>query len=162
MSDTSSLPVPQSSKKRKGCLWVAAIYMTLFMAVIATFVIGSLIFFKPHATQMRAGQKYMDSLTTEDIQQWIERSKDFWSKPTRWYFKDSIEVNEEVATLPEDLEKLKILHVYVSENSVIYVWLGGFDHTHLLVSRDNAGQITVWANYSDSRSKKLWPISESL
>ena len=108
-------------------------------------------------TQMKVGQKYMDSLTEPDISVWITRTKELLAK-----FDPQA---QEIGTyglggkhIPTDLQQLKIIRIDVCDsNTVLYVWLGGMDHTYLKAKRENDGSYEFTANYNDERSRVIWP-----
>jgi hypothetical protein len=102
--------------------------------------------------QMRAGQKYMDSLTEKDFQVWTARTQKYLSNPnpTNWVI--------ETEAIPQDLKELKIVSVYYeNSNSVDYVWMGGFDHTMLHVERLTDNQFEFTAIYNDESNRVIWP-----
>lgn len=103
---------------------------------------------------MRAGHKYMDSLTEADIQTWLERTKAFLAEY------DPQKVNQGYGTMydkpvPPDLERLKIIRIDISGDRVCYVWLGGIDHTWLEVTRLSNENFRVVARYDDERTKVI-------
>ncbi|MCX6898652.1 MAG: hypothetical protein NT105_08140 [Verrucomicrobia bacterium] len=107
-------------------------------------------FIAPIERQMKAGRKYMDSLTEPDIQRWIERTKVYLAgydpqKPTIGSM-----------LVPPDLKALKIIRIDVTQDRVVYVWMGGFDHTDLAVERLQDDGFKVTANYDDKRSRVIW------
>lgn len=106
--------------------------------------------------QMRVGEVYMDSLTEKDVQKWIERTSALLSKYKPGT--DSIGTyGSRDKPIPPDLMELKIIRIDVDENRVSYVWLGGLDHTELVVQRMSDGSFTFTAHYNDISSRKIWP-----
>ena len=112
------------------------------------------------ASQMRAGQSYMNSITEKDIPIWTDR--------TKMYLKE-YDPNSKIIgvygipdkPVPEELKKLKILRIDISQDSVTYVWVGGFDHTYLHVQRTEQGDFRFIAIYNDYSSKVIWPKQET-
>jgi len=102
--------------------------------------------------QMRAGGAYMDSLSDRDIQKWIHRADVLLAEQTN--------VAERTCgtPVPEDLKKLKILAIdVVLPDCVFFKWLGGMDHTSLIVQKQSNGEYTVTACYDDEHVRQLWP-----
>lgn len=98
--------------------------------------------------QMDIGNKYLNSMTDKDIQDWIQRTQDYLTEyPPRDFI-----VNE----VPPDLRKLGIVVIHEYANSVDYLWMGGLDHTGLYVERMN-GTFQVTAVFNDSSNRVIWP-----
>jgi len=112
-------------------------------------------FFYPMICQMRAGQKYMDSLTDAEIQKWIDRSKEYLAHA------DPNEHPIGARPVPAELQVLKILRIDLRTNYVVYVWCGGLDHTYMTVRAKN-GDYEVIAGYDDKRSKVIWPKENAI
>ena len=79
--------------------------------------------------QMTAGAKYMNSLTEKDFQVWIDRTEKFLAE----YDPKVGHIGSK--PVPPELKQLKILRIDEGTNWVGYVWMGGLDHTELLVRR---------------------------
>jgi hypothetical protein len=78
---------------------------------------------------MTAGAKYMNSLTEKDFQVWIDRTEKFLAE----YDPKVGHIGSK--PVPPELKQLKILRIDEGTNWVGYVWMGGLDHTELLVRR---------------------------
>jgi hypothetical protein len=94
----------------------------------------------------------MDSLSDSDIQNWVGRADSLLAEQTN--------VAERIRDIPvpEDLKKLKILAIdVVQPDCVVFKWLGGFDHTGLIVQKGSNGTHTVTARYDDEHVRQLWP-----
>lgn len=102
--------------------------------------------------QMDVGIAYMESLTEDDVPYWIGISQDYLAQPCLpdcWEFLDD--------EVPADLRDLGIIHVRIYGNDVYYGWLGGMEHTHLLVSQESDGSFSLIAHHNDEiPSKVLW------
>jgi hypothetical protein len=98
----------------------------------------------------------MKSLTEADIMQWISRTEKLLTEyqpgghPIGVY-------GDGAKPIPPDLERLKIIRIDVLEDQVGYVWMGGMDHTELIVRRSPDGAFTLIARYNDARSEVIWP-----
>jgi hypothetical protein len=105
-------------------------------------------------SQMKAGQKYMDSLTEKDIPVWINRTK---------MYLDEFRTNAnkiQAEPIPSDLQQLKISGIYCEESNLIsYVWMSGFDHTSLNVEHMANGEFRFTAIYYDESNRVIWPKS---
>ena len=109
--------------------------------------------FREMTRQMNVGKHYMDSLSESDIQNWISRSEDLLEKQgeageTKFFYQEEISA---------DLIALKIIRVDVLKDSVRYMWLGGLDHTGLIVTRLPDGEFEIYAQYNDHSGRTLWP-----
>ncbi|PYJ07500.1 MAG: hypothetical protein DMF06_15525 [Verrucomicrobia bacterium] len=106
--------------------------------------------------QMAAGKACMESLTGEDILEWIERTKTLLleyepgARGIGVYGTDKKPV-------PPELAELKIIRIDVFEDHVNYVWMGGMDHTYLEVKRLSNGTFRFTARYDEAESKVIWP-----
>ena len=98
---------------------------------------------------MKIGQKYMDSLTDEDIQVWIQRSQKYLEedKPTNFFTKDA----------PPDLQKLDIVGIEEETSWIDYAWVGGMDRTALSVERMTNGSFQVTVFYNVYSNRMIWP-----
>ncbi len=108
-------------------------------------------------TQMRVGQKYMDSMTEADIPVWINRTKGLLVKydPQAEKIGSYGPFGMPIST---DLQQLMIIRIdVIDSNTVSYVWLGGMDHTRLDVQRENDGSYKFIAGYNNERSRVIWP-----
>jgi hypothetical protein len=114
-------------------------------------------FFYIGGSQYLAGRKYMDSLTEADIQTWIDRTKVYLTEydPTRAGFSGNGYGIGYAKPVPADLERIKILRIDILQDSVKYVWLGGLDHTWLVVTRLSNTNFKVVARYSDEHSRVI-------
>jgi hypothetical protein len=104
--------------------------------------------------QMTAGQKYMDSITDKDVPVWIERTRELLSE----YEPGTRQIGAyDSNSIPPDLKKLKIIRIDIGEDYVGYVWMGGLDHTELIVHHLTDGSFQFLARYNDARSRVIWP-----
>jgi hypothetical protein len=136
----------------------------LLATVLVALAVG--LFVAPHwfgpfrlwQAQMQAGSAYMKSLKDGDIPRWIERSERLLAErnpavhPIGVY--DSLSGGKPI---PSDLQPLKIIRIDVLEDRVLYVWMGGMDHTYLEARRLPDGTFTFVAHYSDYASEAIWP-----
>ena len=100
---------------------------------------------------MAAGQKYMDSLTENDIQVLVDRTKKYLDKY------DSKADRIDGKAVPTELQQLGISGISIDTNWVSYVWVGGFEHTSLEVERMTDGSFKFTAEYNDESNKVIWP-----
>ena len=100
---------------------------------------------------MLAGQKYMDSLTEKDFQVWTARTQKYLSE-----FDPKADVIDS-KPVPPELKQLKIIRIDEDSNSVSYVWMGGMDHTELLVKKLEDGSFEFTAGYNDQSNRVIWP-----
>ena len=127
---------------------VAVLLLTIIgVSVIAVWLH---IIFGPWQQQMKAGAACMDSLTATDIQSWIERTQRYLAEhnPTQSAM-GSVEI-------PPDLAALKIIRIDVDRESVAYLWMGGMDHTELVIERQQDRGFRVTAGYSDNNRRVIW------
>jgi len=105
--------------------------------------------------QMKTGQKRMDSITERDIALWVSRTEGLLKS----YGGETAETPSlEGRSVPADLQELGILRVDVLDsNTVLYVWLGGMDHTWLKIQRANGSNFTFTARYNDESNRVIWP-----
>lgn len=101
--------------------------------------------------QMAAGRKYMDSLTEKDFQIWTERTQRYLSEfdPKAYVIG--------AKPVPPELKQLKIVRIDEDSNWVSYVWMGGMDHTELLVEKLANGSFQFTARYDDESNRVIWP-----
>ncbi|MEM7020552.1 MAG: hypothetical protein AAF512_24820, partial [Pseudomonadota bacterium] len=60
--------------------------------------------------------------------------------------------------VPSELDQIGITRVDIYQDEVVYVWLGGMDHTYLLVKRHGDGSFSLTAHYNDEEPQVLlWP-----
>jgi len=101
---------------------------------------------------------YMNGLSSNDIEQLIRRSEallmqgqgvpnpeDAFREP-RILYSDGSSTHPPI---PNEFSEMRVLNIIVTANAVCYVWMGGMDHTNLLVKRDKTGNWTVDAYFSD-------------
>ena len=122
------------------CLWALCIYI---LPILKTFHEWRL--------QMLAGQKYMDSLTEKDFQVRTARPQKYLSE-----FDPKADVIDS-KPVPPELKQLKIIRIDEDSNSVRYVWMGGMDHTELLVKKLEDGSFEFTAGYNDQSNRVIWP-----
>jgi hypothetical protein len=127
---------------------VALICGVVFFCV---FILPIMVMFHDWDKQMKAGQKYMDSLTEKDFQVWTERTQKYLSEfdPTAYPIG--------AKPVPPELQQLKILRIDEGTNYVGYIWMGGMDHTALFVKRMSDGSFQFAATYNDESNKVIWP-----
>lgn len=109
------------------------------------------------STQMKAGQKYMNSLTAADIPAWTARTEELLAKygPKE---SDTGKYSFDGKAVPADLQKLKVIRVDVYDaNTVSYIWLASMDRTELLLQRQADGSYEFTARYDDEDSRVIWP-----
>lgn len=133
-----------------GILFAMAVLFVLLRALWPNVVA-----YRAFSNQMRVGKLYMDSLSPQDIQQWIARTQAILSAaPVNGL--SAYGAGEK--PIPEDLKKLKIIRIDVlSPERVDYEWCGGMDHTGPIINREDDGHFTVTAEYDDLNTKVLWP-----
>lgn len=132
------------------------------LATILLLLIGLGIYFSPPAKfvryigkQMALGKTYMDSLTDDDIQIWISRAELLLNE----HYTDTSPGN---TLVPTDLKELGILRIdVVPQDYVGFVWVGGIDHTELIIRREQDSTHTVLARYNDYEKRQLWPKDKS-
>ena len=137
------------TKRRKIALWVGGL---LLLAIVALYFSPPVQFVRGMMVQMKTGKAYMDSLTDKDIESWVARADYLLAEQTNG--------TERVTDIPvpDDLKKLKVLAIDVlPPDCVIFKWLGGFDHTGLIVRKGSNGEHTVTARYDDEHVRQLWP-----
>ena len=114
-------------------------------------------------SQMKVGQKYMDSITEKDIPVWIERTerylKEYDPDPNASVI--GVYSSHGDKPIPPELEKLKILRIDIAQDHVSYVWLGGLDHTILSVFKTEDGDFRFIGRYNDYNSKVIWPREDA-
>ncbi len=141
----------------KRILVAVAIIAAPFVIWFAAGIVEVIRFVHYMGSQMEAGRTYMDSLSESQIESWIQRSEKLLaSAPTNASPIRSTPV-------PEDLAALKILRVDVDPpDCVSFVWVGGMDHTYLLVQRQSNGTHRLIANYNDEEpERQLWPREDA-
>jgi hypothetical protein len=144
-------------KRTKVILLLVAALILCYVGYFAL-PIGCL-FYSMHS-QMRTGQRYLDSITEKDIPAWIERTEKYLKE----YDPNSTTVGvygTKDRPIPNELRALKILRIDISQDSVYYVWLGGLDHTYLEVQKNNHGDFKFIGNYNDYSSKVIWPKEDA-
>jgi len=119
------------------------------------YILPIIILFHGFRQQMLAGQKYMDSLTEKDFQVWADRTQKYLSEfdPKA----DTIDSKP----VPPNLKQLKIVRIDEDSNWVSYVWMGGMDHTELLVEKLANGSFQFTARYDDESNRVIWPKTPS-
>lgn len=153
-------------------------FVLIGIAVLMAFVIFNPItmLICTMAWHMRVGKIYMDSLTPNEIQNWIARSKviladypnirsDYYRSlgtPTPADSKDEYLVSaygqfKSGRQLPSDLKKLGIGAIDMSANAVSYKWCGGMDHTELIIEKLEDGNFKCTARYNDENQRVIWP-----
>jgi len=97
----------------------------------------------------------MDSITEESIPTWVNRTELILEEydPNSAYELTDFDGQP----IAPDLKQMRIGMIYVTEDSVMYQWLGGIDHVFLEVQKTKDGDWRFIANYSDDNSKVIWP-----
>ena len=137
-------------------MWKRLIKVTAVVAslIITSYLVGKVLpvaaLFYVMNSGMNAGRQYMDSLTDTDIQRWIERSKEYLAHANPQ--EDPIGA----VPVPDDLKNLGIRRIDLWPDHVVYVWVGGLDHTSLSVKQTDGGYV-VFARYNDETGKVIWP-----
>jgi hypothetical protein len=136
-----------------------AIAVVLAIGVVVAFKLSFPVrFAEEMRAQMTVGANYMKSLKDRHIPPWIERTERLLAErdpavhPIGVY--DSLSGGKPI---PSDLQSLKIIRIDILENRVLYVWMGGMDHTYLEARRLPDGTFTFVAHYSDYESEVIWP-----
>jgi hypothetical protein len=113
------------------------------------------LFYHMHS-QMKAGQRYMDSITEKDIPVWLERTKNYLKEynPKSSHIGD---YEEDKKPIPDDLKSLKIIRIDILQDSVYYLWLGGMDHTYLEVQKIDEDNFKLIGRYNKYSSMVIWP-----
>lgn len=142
-------------KKRTKLILALPLVLVVFVMVVLLAWVGYGIYaacflLSSMHESMETGQTYMDSITEEDIPRWIAR--------TEMYLKEYPHSGD--IPIPDDLEQLGIIRIDVFSDAVLYVWLGGMDHTYLEVRRTAEGSFCFTAHYNDEHSKVIWPNQE--
>lgn len=97
--------------------------------------------------QMDTGIAYMESLTEHDVPYWIGISQNYLAQPCLAASTGCpILIEDEI---PADLRDLGISSIRVSQDEVYYVWLGGMDHTYLLVRQEPNQSFSLIAHHND-------------
>ncbi len=146
------------------------ILIILIMAVVSgfLFIVGPICFLIGHTEyQMRKVGNYFDSITEENVPVWIERTEKYLQQydlnslndPNSWGVGINILYGEHV---PTDLKELGIIEIYIQEDSVEYIWIGGFEHTSLEIKKDGKRGFIFTAKYNNFKSKVIWPKEEEL
>ena len=120
-------------------------------AAFCVYILPMLKTFHVWRQQMLVGQKYMDSLADKDFQMWAERTQKYLSEF------DPKAYPIDAKPVPPDLEQLKIIRIDEGSNWVSYVWMGGMDHTELLVEKLENGSFRFTATYDDESNRVIWP-----
>ena len=120
------------------------------------YILPVLIMFHGWRQQMLAGQKYMDSLTEKDFQVWADRTQRYLSE-----FDPKADMIGS-KPVPPELGQLKIIRIDEGSNWVSYVWMGGMDHTELLVEKLENGSFQFTARYDDESNRVIWPKMASV
>lgn len=132
---------------------VAVILASLILAsLLLVPLVPTVFLFYSMTSGMHTGQRYMDSLTDVEIQRWIDRTKDYLAHV------DPNEYPIDARPVPSDLETLDIRRIDLWPDRVVYVWVGGLDHTALIVRKTDRGYMVV-AQYNDYHSRVIWPKS---
>ncbi|MBU4461132.1 MAG: hypothetical protein KJ579_11230 [Verrucomicrobia bacterium] len=106
--------------------------------------------------QMRAGKRYMSSLTERDVPQWVQRTDDLLLR----FGKSNDVVFLSGKDIPAELQSIGIQRIDVEAGTfrrVCYLWVGGFDHTLLSVERKTNGTYTICARFDDENREQVWP-----
>jgi len=128
-----------------GIPFVYFILRPLFFIVALFFVLSS---------EMKKGQRYMDSMQPSDFTRLEAKTTELLKK----YKPDLHPIGVYGVggdPIPTDLEKMGIVRIDIREESVAYVWVGGMDHTYLEVARNPDGSFVFHGVYNDQTTKIL-------
>ena len=141
---------------------VSVMKRKILITVVSTLVLliagGAILL---HATfgdmigQMRAGKRYMKSLSQDDRAEWTDRTVALLAAHPLTNDNDVVWLRGH--DVPEELAQLQIQRVDVLKDQVCYVWVGGLDHTLLSVRRTVGGDFQFYAQYNDTHGEELWP-----
>ncbi|MEO1093712.1 MAG: hypothetical protein AAFX01_02280 [Cyanobacteria bacterium J06638_28] len=142
----------KAKKIRLGLLMGAGFLLLAYIGYMV-FIVSTLI--TGWSEQMDTGIAYMESLTEHDVPYWIEISQDYLAQPCLAASTGCpILIEDEI---PSDLRDIGIMSVRVHQDEVYYVWLGGMDHTYLLVSQEPDQSFSLIAHHNNEiPSKVLW------
>jgi hypothetical protein len=137
--------------KRRTTIVIGGVLLLLIGGAVLLFYMT----FGDMIGQMRAGKRYMNSLSSADRTEWIDRTIALLSAhpvtndlDVFWIYSPDV---------PMDLKKLRIERVDVLKDRVRYVWVGGLDHTLLSIERTPEGSFRFYAQYNDEYGRELWP-----
>ena len=142
--------------KKTVLIVVGSLFSVLYLGAVLPFA-G---FFGVMAWHMRAGSRYMDSLSESDIKAWIARSAALLD------YRDTTNAQDirvlRGADIPAELRDLGIkrIDVLLYVDIVRYMWVGGLDHTGLVIIRLKNGDFQVGAQYNDDNYEQIWPRQE--
>lgn len=137
----------------KALIASALVILIIISFPVLRFIFEMVSFDNDMEKQMKAGRKYMDSLTDKDIQAWIQRTPQYLKE----YDPKTDGIGFGVIDAPPELQKLAIEDICVWSNEVDYAWLGGMDHTELDVRRMDDGGFQVTAVYNNYSNRVIWP-----
>lgn len=67
-------------------------------------------------------------------------------------------IPRDLVSPPADLQALGIVAIdLLPPDEVRFVWLGGIDHTALIVRREPTGGHSLVGEYNDETTRQLWP-----
>jgi hypothetical protein len=132
------------------------IVLVCSLGAFCIYILPVSITFHGFRQQMLVGQKYMDSLTEKDFQVWADRTQRYLSE-----FDPKADMIGS-KPVPPELEQLKIIRIDEDSNWVSYVWMGGMDHTELLVEKLENGSFQFTARYDDESNRVIWPKMASV
>jgi hypothetical protein len=135
----------------KIALWISGVIALIPIGYFAFWYFLMSGLFHSIDKSMAVGQKYMDSLTEKDIQVWVNRTKKYLDK----YVPKADRIDGKA--VPLELQQLGISGIDITTNSVCYVWVGGFEHTSLIVEQIADESFKFTAEYSDESNKVIWP-----
>jgi len=135
----------------------AAIFIGL-AAIVAVPVGLFSVFMHSMSSQMKAGQAVFNSLTPEKLKAWADRSERFWTITDKADYGMGV-YDTGRKPIPAELAALKIIRIDIGKDYIEYVWLGGMDHTYLLIEKEMNGDLHFYAQYDESTRKDLGVIT---
>jgi hypothetical protein len=112
------------------------------------------VYFRFGISQFNAGKAELDSLTPEKLKVWAARSEELWAKHGKADYDVGV-YGLGRRPIPRELAEIKIIRIDIGEDLIEYVWVGGMDHTSLIVEKGSDGLLSFTAQYDDDRRKKL-------
>lgn len=144
---------------KRAILWTAGVIGLIFFSYVL-FQAFSIFYLVSHwSNDMAVGRKYMDSLSERDFEVWEKRTKGFLSEYSPKGA--SIGGDGDSNPVPDDLARLGIIRISIRKDEVAYIWMGGMDHTALVVDRKSNGNFSFYAQYDDEHGRQLWPRADS-
>ena len=142
-----------TAQSKTVLVWTGALVL---LAVVGIYYSPPAQFVRAGMRQVRAGQRVMESIKDADIQKWIQRADALL--PDTNMPSTSYTPPIGYTPIPDDLAALGIQRIDIQPpDCVAFVWLGGIDHTELVIMKEATGEHTVIARYNHKHEKQLWP-----